>query len=89
MNLYRLISTALPNPDPEAPPGFENIISIVGWIKWGALTACIVGIIISGAMIALASRRESGADHLPKVLWAVLGAAIIAASTWLIEMFVS
>lgn len=81
--------TELPNPEPQAPPGMDNFKLILGWIKWGALVACIVGVMIAGAMVAIGNSRGGGAsEHLPKVLWAILGALIISASTWLINMFI-
>lgn len=84
------MAAVLPDPDPTMPPGMEKILDVIGWIKWCALAATIVGVMIAGAMVAIGNSRGGGAsEHLPKVLWAILGALIITGATTIIEMFAS
>ncbi|SFE21930.1 hypothetical protein SAMN04487819_109183 [Actinopolyspora alba] len=40
------ILAQIPNPEPQAPPGAEQILGVVGNIKWGAGVALLVGFFV-------------------------------------------
>ncbi len=68
----------LPNPDPATPPGASQFETVVGWIKWIALTVCIIGIIIGGALMAIKSRSGEGGEQLGRIGMALAGVVIIS-----------
>lgn len=72
--------TALPNPDPQAPPGTEGFVSIMGWARWVALAICILGLVAAGAMMAIQSRRGEGGEHVGKIGMALGGVIVISAA---------
>ncbi|MFR9802602.1 hypothetical protein ACL02T_09905 [Pseudonocardia sp. RS010] len=48
----QLLAQELPNPNPTAPPGAENITNVLGYIKWGAGAAIVAGFFAGVALFA-------------------------------------
>lgn len=76
-------SNPLPNVNPVAPPGADGITQILGWLMWGLVGLCLVGMMIAGGLMAIghtserpymAARAKSG------FMWSLIGAAVIAAA---------
>lgn len=71
----------LEDPDPKAPTGLDGIASDwIAWAKWGALVAGVIGLIVSGIMMAIGRRNRShlageGAAGIP---WVVAGLSLAA-----------
>ncbi|MBO2464937.1 hypothetical protein [Actinomadura violacea] len=71
----------LDDPAPKAPKGLEGIASDwIAWAKWGALVAGVIGLIVSGIMMAIGRRNRShlageGAAGIP---WVVAGLSLAA-----------
>lgn len=61
------------------PPGAEGIVTIVQWVAWVVLAACVVGVLLVGARMAVAHRRGEGASYAAE-LGLVLGAAVLVSS---------
>ncbi|GAB2718005.1 hypothetical protein [Kitasatospora kifunensis] len=59
-----------------APPGFDKLQTIVGWVAWGVTLACVVGILVSAGKMALNHRRGEAGEHATGLAW-VLGASIL------------
>lgn len=72
----------VPNPAPAGPsPGSGAIIALLAWVKWLALAACAACACAAGGLIAVGSvtRRADLAERgRTSLLWAVLGAVIVA-----------
>ncbi len=69
----------IPNPPPTMPPGFNGVIDIIGWVKWGAFILCLIAIIVTAALMWRDKRGNS--DYLEsfgKILVAII---IISGST--------
>lgn len=79
-----LLLADVPNPDATQPPGTEGFNTILGWLKWGGLAACVAGIIIAGAMMAIQHRRGEGGESLGKVGWVLVAVIVISAGASLI-----
>lgn len=80
-------SNPIPPIVPVAPPGAAGIVQMIGWLMWGLVGMCVIGMMTAGGLMAighsterpyLAARAKSG------FLWALLGAAVIAAARVLV-----
>jgi len=77
-------ASVLPDPDATQPPGTSAVDDIMGWLKWVCLVACIAGIMIAGALMAIQSRRGEGGEHAGKIAWALGAAILITGATSLV-----
>jgi hypothetical protein len=76
-----LRAAALPNPNPTAPPGSEVVTTLLGWVMWLMLTACVAGFITGAGMTAvgnLSERPHVAVRGKSSMLWSVAGAVLIA-----------
>jgi hypothetical protein len=79
----------LPNQDVKAPPFMGNVTMLVGWLKWGALIAGVIGLIVCAVMMMIGRRGRSqtaveGASGIP---WVLAGLTLVAFSTALVNQF--
>lgn len=84
--LLSIVVAALPDPTPVAPPGAEGLGTILNMAMWVALTICILGIIVIGAMMAINSRRGTGGEHAGALGWALAGAIVIGSASGIIGL---
>lgn len=71
---------SIAQPVPAAPPGSEKFLMVLDWASWGVSLACIAGILIVAATMAVKHHRgESGGEHLGKLGW-VLMATVLGAT---------
>lgn len=72
----------VPNPAPATPgPGGSAIAALLSWVKWLALAACAASAVAAGGMIAAGSvtrRAELAERGRASLLWAIVGAVIVA-----------
>lgn len=47
--------SALPNPQPEQPPGTEGFTTLLNWIAWGVIVLGLAGFLASAGYLAFAS----------------------------------
>lgn len=65
---------------PTAPPGSNQLLRIVGWLSWAAMTAGVAGIIFAGGKFAW-ERWHGGAMEAPKiVLGALIGGILVTSA---------
>lgn len=77
--------SSLPDPSPAQPPGVgDRVDTILGWLFWGGLIACIVGIVIVGTMMAISHNRGEGARHIGGLGYALVGVVVISAAVSLV-----
>jgi hypothetical protein len=77
----------VPDPAPMAPAGSHALVTLLSWVKWGALVCCAGAAVTAGGMIALGntSRRAEMAERgKVTLICAVLGAVVIAVAGTLI-----
>lgn len=84
-----LIHTAgvVPDPAPVAPDGSNALVTLLAWVKWGALVCCAGAAVTAGGMIAVGntSRRAEMAERGKiTLICAVIGAVVIAVAGTLI-----
>jgi len=71
---------AVPNPGSgEAPPGVgDKVLKLLKWVAYLASAACVAGLIVTAARMAIAHRR--GDDTNVSQLGWVLGACVLIGS---------
>jgi hypothetical protein len=78
--LSLLLIPQIDQPGQVTPPGQigADVTRVLGWVMWLAVTACVAGIIITAARMAIAHRRGGDAD-VAQLGW-VLGACVLIGS---------
>jgi hypothetical protein len=77
----------VPDPAPAAPDGSNALVTLLSWVKWGALVCCAGAAVTSGGMIALGntSRRAELAERgKVTLICSVIGAVVIAVAGTLV-----
>lgn len=54
---------AAPAVTETTPPGSANFLSGAGWVKWLTGLACVVGLLVVAATMALQHRRGTSGEH--------------------------
>lgn len=76
---------AVPNPGQgQRPPGGEDVEKIISWVAWVALGVCVMGVIISGAAMAVAHQRHGGGEHASRLAWVLGGCVIVGSASGLV-----
>lgn len=84
-----IVPTLVPDPDPEAPPGFEGAAAtIIGWMRWGGLILAVIGIIIVAAKIMINIRRGEAAGELGGLGYIAIGVVLIGAASSLVGFLI-
>ncbi|WP_030185960.1 hypothetical protein [Streptomyces sp. NRRL S-813] len=63
----------------EAPPGAEDLLTVLKWVAWTVTTLCVAGIFGVAAKMAVDHSRGSGGEHA-RGLGFVLGACLLIGS---------
>jgi hypothetical protein len=77
----------IPDPAPAAPAGSGALVTLLSWVKWGALLCCAGAAVTGGGMIALGntSRRAEMAERgKVTLICSVIGTVTIAVAGTLI-----
>ncbi len=84
-----LVLAQVPNPGKGTkPPGSEGLVKILSWAAWVAFAVCVLGVIVSGAMMAISSRRGEGGEHMSRLGYVLGGAIIIGSASALVGALV-
>ena len=68
---------SIDQPTPTAPPGSEEFLKVLSWGSWGVSIACIAGVLIVAATMAVKHHRgEGGGEHLGKLGWVLLATVL-------------
>lgn len=75
--------------DPSAPPVLGDKVNLIlSWIIWGAVIACVIGMIFAGGYLAYGKMTGSGGDAQGKLIGVCVGAVIVASAGTLINTLV-
>lgn len=72
----------IPDPAPAMPPGFKNFVSILAWVKWGALIA--LGVILIVTAVMMTSDRNGGTEYMTKLGKIVVAAILVTSAVTII-----
>jgi len=84
-----IVPTFIPDPDPQAPPGFEGPAGvIIGWMRWGGFAVAVIGIIIIGVKLMVNIRRGEAASELGGLGYVAIGVILIGAASALVSFLI-
>lgn len=73
----------------QAPPNIESQVHLLmDFVAWGATSACVAGIAIVAAMMAISHHRGTGSEHFAS-LGRVMAACILIAAAGPIVQFLT
>lgn len=79
--LVNVLAQAAPKFKSTAPPGDDKFSTIGGWLLWGAVFLCVVGIILAGVRMLLGARHGEGGEHMTRLGWAMAGCVVIGSAS--------
>ncbi len=85
-----LITAGPPNPAPAPPPDLDELAAqLVSWLKWGVLTAGMIGLLLCAGMILVGRRQRSGLAHegLVGSVWVLGGLALASVAALIVGAF--
>lgn len=68
-----------PQPGQTQPPGTQGLLTMLNWGGWLVSLACVAGILVCAAMMALKHRRGETSESLASLGW-VMGACVLLAA---------
>lgn len=78
---YTLLSQAISNPTPEAPPGSRGLLKLVNWLTWFVTTAGVCGIVFAGGKMAFEKFGGGGGDAPKQIVGALIGSVIVTSAS--------
>ena len=81
------VQAQVPNPAPDGSvPGAALVTQLLGWLKWGALSAALAGLLIGAISMAIGhfGSNYSASSAGRKWMFGGMGAAIVAGLAWTI-----
>jgi len=81
-----ILLAGVPNPGSgTAPPGSQGFTTILGWVAWVAFGICVLGVIITGAQMAISHRGGGGGgEHAARLGWVFAGCIVIGSASALV-----
>ncbi len=81
--LGTLMGFSLFTTTPQAIPGLTIVQTIISYVAWGAVGACVIGVIIVGARMVIAHHEGRHGD-VQKLAYVVGGALVVASASTLV-----
>lgn len=82
--IYRLV----PLTDELPTDVTDRVDTLVSWVTTIAISICILGVIIAGAMMAIGQRRGEGGEHAARLGWVLAGCIVIGTASALVNTIV-
>ena len=68
------------NSDPHAIPGVSNLQAVIGYVCWIATALCLVGLIVTGSILAVSYHRGSN-EHVGRLGAVAAGCLVVGAAS--------
>lgn len=69
----------VPNPDPQTPDGLgESVEQMLGMAAWAGTAAGVLGILITGTMMAISLKRGESSEHVSRLGMVLAGCCLVA-----------
>jgi hypothetical protein len=65
-----------------------KVETVVSWVTTIAISICILGVIVAGAMMAIGQRRGEGGEHAARLGWVLAGCIVIGTASALVRTIV-
>jgi len=73
----------------DLPPEVNTKVNtLVDWVTTIAITICILGVVIAGAMMAIGQRRGEGGEHAARLGWVLAGCIVIGTASAFVNALV-
>ncbi len=69
------------------PPFGPDLLTILQWIAWVATSACVLGVLMVAATMAIRHQRGEGGQHIAGLGWVLAGCILIGTATALVGSF--
>lgn len=71
------------------PTGVQGKINdVVDWVTTIAISICILGVIVAGAMMGIGQRRGEGGEHAARLGWVLAGCIVIGTGAGFVKALV-
>lgn len=76
-------------PMEDLPDGVQTKVdTVVSWVTTIAISICVLGVIIAGAMMAIGQRRGEGGEHAARLGWVLAGCIVIGTASAFVNALV-
>lgn len=79
---------ALPNPNPEQPPGTDGFTTLLNWLAWGAIALGLGGFLASAGYLAFASFTGREINGFKGLVISIIVCILATAAGTIIAVFV-
>jgi type IV secretory pathway VirB2 component (pilin) len=86
--LAKYIHLLVPLTEPLPNEVSDKVDTVVSWVTTVAITICILGVVIAGAMMAIGQRRGEGGEHAARLGWVLAGCIVIGTASALVKTIV-
>lgn len=77
----------LPNPTPQAPPGFEKATIVMNWVMWGGIIVLVIALISAWVFFGASKHKGEGNESAVWVGRVIIAAIGVGAAAGLIGFF--
>ena len=79
---------ALPDLDPEQPPGTEGFTTVLNWIVWGVIILGLAGFLCSAGYLAFASFTGREIQGFKGLIIAIIVCILATAASAIVAVFI-
>ncbi|MGO1975555.1 MAG: hypothetical protein ACTH2Q_21580 [Propionibacteriaceae bacterium] len=87
-NAAGAVLLAVPQPTPEAPPGSDGFLTVLNWVFWFVLLACIAGFLVSIGMLIYNAVRGNPIQGVVMLIVCIVGAILAGSAVAILNMFI-
>ncbi len=66
---------------PQAPPGSDKVLTVLGWVAWIIFAICIIAVMLVGARMAFTNRRGEGSEAASSLGWVMGGLVLVSVAS--------
>lgn len=83
------LAVDIPNPPATQPPGTGGVSNILGYVKWTAIVALVIILIVTTIVYVIQSRRGDGSQGVNGIVIVLFGVAVVSGATAIIASIAS
>lgn len=85
---HNILAAGVPQPKSQSVPGLaDKVDKVLGAVSWAGTAAGVLGVLITGAMMAVSLKRGESSEHMSR-LGMVLGGCVLISSAGPLMTFV-